>query len=168
MVRCRWRLPAEGACFSFSGAFKTYANPRGSADPGDSHAIINRVGEGHGQSAARCGWSGPSLSKLHEPQIFPTCSLPHLLGRYCATWATPSVLLVIFPMVSHTFWSRLTLDLNLPTYFCVAGATGAYHRAQLVGWDGVSNFLPGLASNSDLPDLCLQVAANTGTTTLSP
>jgi hypothetical protein len=73
----RWSMRAETACFSFSGAFKTYTNPWGGQTPGGSHPIITS-GEGHGRFPARWAWSGPSPGNLHEPQTFPTSSLPHL------------------------------------------------------------------------------------------
>jgi hypothetical protein len=42
MVRPRWKLEAERACFCSSGAFKTFNNLWG--EPGDPHPIISGWG----------------------------------------------------------------------------------------------------------------------------
>jgi hypothetical protein len=66
---CRWNQPAKRLPLKPT-------LPHGKAGPGGSHPKW-MSGKGHGQFSARWGWSGPSPGNLHEPQTFPTSSLPH-------------------------------------------------------------------------------------------
>jgi hypothetical protein len=71
-----------------------------------------------------------------------------LLSRCFTTWATPPVLL-------H-YSAPAGLGSNPPKYAsCIAGITGVHNHAQLVCWEGISPTFSQLASNLDLPDICL-------------
>jgi hypothetical protein len=66
----------ESMFFFFSGALKTYTNPWGRADTGDSHPIMNEWGgAGMVPSQVQVVWAIPV--NLDDPQRFPTSSLPH-------------------------------------------------------------------------------------------
>jgi hypothetical protein len=54
------------------------------------------------------------------------------------------------------FYLEPALDCDLPTYaFCVAETTDTCHHTWLGRHEGLSNFLPGLASNHNTPDFHL-------------
>jgi hypothetical protein len=78
-------------------------------------------------------------------------------------WPTPLVLFC-FGYLDRVlyFFPRWALEHNPPSYaFCIVLIIDMYHYTWLVSLDGVvKNFLSGLASNHDFPDLCLPSSWN--------
>jgi hypothetical protein len=81
-----------------------------------------------------------------------------LLGWYSTTWATTSALIWISyfsDRIPRFFLGRATT--LLPMASLIAWTTDTCHHAHLIDWvgEGLTNFLPGLASNYDPHDLHL-------------
>jgi hypothetical protein len=83
----------------------------------------------------------------------------HLLDRCSTTWTIPQPIfaLVIFQIGSSAFCLWPASDCDLPTCaFHIAWVIGTYYHIWLFSWDGgLTNFLPGLASNHNPPNLPL-------------
>jgi hypothetical protein len=111
--------------FSFSGAFKTYTTSwEGRSRRSPPSNELN--GERHGQFPTRWGWSGTSPGELHEPQTFPTSSLPHLDILNCPSYCSLTrvieyffftTLLVLFVYQLYLLFSLIFLHFVLILLF---------------------------------------------------
>jgi hypothetical protein len=82
-----------------------------------------------------------------------------LLGKCYSTWAIPPAFFDFRLSFGYSlmFLPGAGLDSNLLAYSLPYNWEHRHiHHAWLISWDGgLANFLPGLASNCNLPDLCL-------------